>query len=165
MESIVELFAIKLSHILSRETAVFLLSMSPILELRGGLLAASVLKVPYLKAVILCIAGNIVPIPFLLLFLNHIMDKMEKYRLTRPIALRLRRKAEKNRDKIEKYGFFGLTLFVGIPLPGTGAWTGALVAALFHMKLKRSVPAILLGLLLATVIMSLVSYGMLARLI
>ena len=77
------------------------------------------------------------------------------------IALWIRHKADKNKGQVEKYGFWGLTLFVGIPLPGTGAWTGALVASLLHIKLKTSIPAILLGIAIATVIMSLLSYGLL----
>ena len=75
------------------------------------------------------------------------------------------RKAEKNKPKIDKYGFLGLTLFVGIPLPGTGAWTGSLVAALFHMNYKKSLLSILLGIVLAFIIMSIVSYGVISKLV
>lgn len=165
METLVNLFTVRLSGILSKEMIIFIISLIPTLELRGGLLAASLMKVPYLKALLICIIGNIVPVPFILLFIRKIVDLMEKFPLTRGIAGFLRRKVEKNRESIEKYGFWGLTLFVGIPLPGTGAWTGCLAAGLLRMDLKKSVPSILLGVLLASAIMSVLSYGLIGSLI
>ena len=86
---------------------------------------------------------------------------MEQWKLTRGFALWLKKRADKNKEKIEKYGFWGLVLFVGIPLPGTGAWTGSLVAALLHMKFRKSMTACILGVLLASVIMCIISYGIL----
>ena len=77
----------------------------------------------------------------------------------------LRKKADKHKGQVEKYGFWGLVLFVGIPLPGTGAWTGSLVASLLHMKIRKSFPAILLGIMIATVIMSLLSYGLIGAIL
>ncbi|MCQ4991439.1 small multi-drug export protein, partial [[Clostridium] symbiosum] len=104
----------------------------PILELRGGLLAASpaLLNVPIMQAIPICIIGNILPIPFILLLIRKILDWMKLVKVFRPIALWLEIKAMSKKDQIEKYGFWGLVLFVGIPLPGTGAWTGSLIAAL-----------------------------------
>lgn len=159
MESIVTKIIGELGKTISKEGIVFIISLMPILELRGGLLAAAILKIPYIKAATICIIGNILPIPFLLLFLNKIFDLMERWEPTKKLVNFFKKKAEKNKSKIDKYGFWGLVLFVGIPLPGTGAWTGALVASVFNMDIKKSILAILVGIMLAFIIMSIVSYG------
>ena len=163
VDAIVQWFTANLSGFMAKEVIVFIISMIPILELRGGLLAASpaLLNVPILTAIPLCIIGNILPVPFILLLINKILEWMEHVSLFRPVALWLKNKAMSKKDQIEKYEFWGLVLFVGIPLPGTGAWTGALIASLLHMKIRKSFPAICLGILIATVIMSILSYGVL----
>ncbi len=152
---------------LSGEGIIFIISMIPILELRGGLLAASpaLLDIPILRAIPLCIIGNILPIPFILLLIERVLNWMERIPGLGGIALWIRKKADKNKGQVETYGFWGLALFVGIPLPGTGAWTGALVASLLHMKLRKSFPAILVGIAMATIIMSFLSYGLLGALV
>ncbi len=165
MDSLVNFLTENMRGILSRESVVFIISMMPVLELRGGLLAASILDITYLKALLICIIGNLLPIPFVLLFIEKIVILLEKFGPTKKIAMWLRNKVEKNQAAIEKYDFWGLTLFVGIPLPGTGAWTGSLVAGLLHMPRRKSVPAILTGILMASVIMSVVSYGVLGNII
>ncbi|MBE6002964.1 MAG: small multi-drug export protein [Lachnospiraceae bacterium] len=165
MDSLVNILTENMRGILSRESVVFIISMMPVLELRGGLLAASILDITYLKALLICIIGNLLPIPFVLLFIEKIVILLEKFGPTKKIAMWLRNKVEKNQAAIEKYDFWGLTLFVGIPLPGTGAWTGSLVAGLLHMPRRKSVPAILTGILMASVIMSVVSYGVLGNII
>ena len=140
----------------------FIISMIPILELRGGLIAASILGIPMWEAIGVCVLGNILPIPFILLFIDKILNWMEGCKIgwMRKLALWLKaRGTGKKADKIRKVEFLGLLLFVGIPLPGTGAWTGSLIASLLHVSRKKSVPAIFLGLILATVIMCIVSYG------
>lgn len=139
----------------------FIISMVPILELRGGLLAAALLNVDIFTAIPICIIGNIIPIPFILWFITPIFTWLKKTKLFRPMVEKLESKATAKSEKIENGYFWGLTLFVGIPLPGTGAWTGSLIAALLDMPKKKSIPAILLGIAIATVIMSLVSYGLL----
>ncbi len=146
---------------LSGEWVAFIISMVPLLELRGGLLAASLLNVGILTAVPLCIIGNLIPIPFILWFITPIFTALKKTKLFRPLVEKLEKKAMGKSDKIEKGYFWGLALFVGIPLPGTGAWTGALIASLLNIPFKKSFPAILLGIGIATIIMSLVSYGLL----
>lgn len=165
MDGLVKFFTGALAGSISREGICFIISLLPILELRGGLLAASLLQLDYPRALAICVLGNLLPIPFVLLGINQALRLMERLPLTAGVAGWVRRKAEKNKPQIQRYGFWGLTLFVGIPLPGTGAWTGALVAALLHMPLRRSVPAILLGIVMAAAIMSLLSYGLLARLL
>ena len=164
MEVLVQWFSHHLAQFISPEGAVFIISMIPILELRGGLLAASLLKISAAKALPICIVGNILPIPFILLLIRHVLEWMKKVPCFRGIALWLERKAMSKKGQIEKYEFWGLMLFVGIPLPGTGAWTGALVASLLHMKFGKAFGAILVGIALATVIMSILSYGVLGML-
>ncbi len=144
---------------LSAEGVVFFISMLPLLELRGGILAASFLQVDYIRAALICLLGNIIPIPFILLFITPIFDRLKKTKLFRPMVEKLEAKAMGKSEQIQKYEFLGLLLFVGIPLPGTGAWTGALIAALMDIKLKTAVPAIFLGIMLALMIMSLLGYG------
>lgn len=156
-EALIEWFTTNLSW-LPREAVVFVISMVPILELRGGLVAAALLGIPYIKAVLICIVGNIIPVPFILLLINKIFEFMKKHNICKKLVLKLEEKAMGKSDQIKKYEFWGLLLFVGIPLPGTGAWTGALIAALLGVDMKKSVPAIFCGLILATIIMSVITY-------
>ena len=164
MESLVNFF-IGLFHGVSKDVVIFIISLMPILELRGGLLAATLLKVPYLRALVICVVGNILPIPFVLLFLEMIFKWMEKWNVTKKIVKWLEKKGNSKRSQIDKYGYLGLILFVGIPLPGTGAWTGSLVAILLGLDKKKSFICILIGVMLAAAIMSVVSYGILGNLI
>ena len=165
METLVTWFTETLGNYISREAVVFLISMIPILELRGGLLAASLLKVPITTAIPLCIAGNIIPIPFILLFIRKIFAWMKHFNIFRGLIEKLEKRAMSKSDSVTKYEFWGLALFVGIPLPGTGAWTGSLIAALLEMDLKKAVLSILVGIAIATLIMSIVSYGLLGAVI
>ncbi len=158
MESLVQWFTANLSPYISEQAVVFLISMFPILELRGGLLAASLLKVSAVQAIPICVIGNIIPIPFILLFIRQIFKWLKKVRIFRPIIVKLEEKAMGKSDQIRKYEFWGLVAFVGIPLPGTGAWTGALIASLLGVDIKKSSAAILLGIAVATVIMYIFSY-------
>ncbi|MBO4996725.1 MAG: small multi-drug export protein [Lachnospira sp.] len=148
-----------LSGTLSGELIIFIISMIPILELRGGLLIASLMHIPMFKAVFICIIGNIIPIPFILLFIKKIFALLKKTKLFRPLVEKLENKAMGKSEQVQKYEFLGLLLFVGIPLPGTGAWTGSLIAALLDVDIKKASFAIFLGLILATIIMCLFSYG------
>jgi uncharacterized membrane protein len=139
--------------------------MVPLLELRGGLLASSLLKVSIYKAIPLCIIGNIIPIPFILLFIRKIFAWMKKFPIFRGLIEKLENRAMSKSDQVTKYEFWGLVLFVGIPIPGTGAWMGSLIAALLEMDIKKAIKAELLGIAIATVIMSIVSYGLLGAII
>jgi uncharacterized membrane protein len=139
--------------------------MVPLLELRGGLIVASLLQIPITRAIPICIVGNIIPIPFILLFIRQIFQWMKKIKMFRGLVEKLENRAMSKSDSIRKYEFWGLVLFVGIPLPGTGAWTGSLIAALLEMDIKKAVLAELLGIVIATVIMSFVSYGLLGALL
>ena len=144
-----------------KELIVFIISLMPILELRGGLLAASLLNLNPLESYIIAVVGNIIPIPFILWFINNILNWMRKKKKLEKIVKWLDKKIIKHKDQIEKYGFWGLVLFVGIPLPGTGAWTGCLIAAVLEKKKKKSFIAALIGVLIASIIMMLISFGFL----
>ena len=137
---------------------IFIISLLPILEMRGGMIAATLMGVPYVQALIICMIGNILPIPFILLFIKKIFEWLKRFRTAGRFVNWLERRTLKKRDKIDKYGFWGLILFVGIPLPGTGGWTGALLASLLGIPVKRSSVAIGLGICLCAVIMSVVTY-------
>lgn len=165
MESLVTWFMENLSGRISREMIVFVISMVPILELRGGLLAASVLNIDIVRAIFYCVIGNIIPVPFILLLITPVFNRLKKTKTFRPMVEKLEKRAMGKSEQIEKYEFWGLVLFVGIPLPGTGAWTGSLIASLLGIKFKKAFPAVLVGIVLATVIMSIVSYGLLGALI
>ena len=163
-DALVEFF-IDLFGGISKEVIIFIISLMPILELRGGLLAASLLDVEFVRAAIICILGNVLPIPFVLLFLKMVLNLFEKWKVTKKIVTWLEKKVEEKREQIDKYGYLGLTIFVGIPLPGTGAWTGALIAVMLGMDRKKSFICIFLGVLLAAIIMSILSYGILGNLL
>ena len=161
-EALINWFMVTLGGKVGKEFILFLISMVPILELRGGLLAAgpAFLNVELAKAVPICVIGNLVPIPFILLLITKIFDWMKGTKRLKPMVEKLEKKAMSKSDKIEKYEFWGLMLFVGIPLPGTGAWTGTLAASLLDMDFKSSVLAVMLGVILAGLIMGAASAGL-----
>ena len=154
-----------LSLSFGKQLIVFIISMLPILELRGGLIAASLLKLPPLESYIIAIVGNVIPVPFILLLINKILRAMEKsrFKLFNKMHSFLHKKIMKNKGSIEKYGFWGLVIFVGIPLPGTGAWTGAIIAAFLEMDRKKAFIGILLGMLMASIIMMIISFGLISK--
>lgn len=149
---------------ISKEAIVFIISMLPILELRGSLLAAGFLKMNFLSTFILAVIGNMLPIPFILLFIDKIFESLKKTRLKKSVV-KFEEKALSKSEQIKKYGSLGLFLFVAIPMPGTGAWTGSLIAVLLRMKLKDSLPPIFFGVLVAGLIMSLLSFGIIKQII
>jgi len=165
MESLVSWFMETLGGKISKEMIVFIISMVPILELRGGLLAASVMHIPIVTAIWYCVIGNIIPVPFILLFITPVFHWLKHTKTFRPMVEKLEKKAIGKSDQIEKYEFWGLVLFVGIPLPGTGAWTGSLIASLLGVKFRKAFPAVILGIVMATIIMSILSYGLLGAIL
>ena len=155
-------FANNLGQHVPAELVIFIVSLLPILECRGGLIVASLLNVKLATALPLCIVGNIIPVPFILLLINRIFAAFKKtkhHKLVDKIEAHALRKSE----GMSKGEFWGLLLFVGIPLPGTGAWTGSLIAALLGIDRKKAVPAIGLGVLLAAFIISVIFYGLLGN--
>ncbi len=138
----------------------FLVAMVPVVELRGAIPFGVVRGLNLWTAIIASVLGNLVPVPFIILFIRRIFAWMRAHMPKLDgLVTRMEKKAEKNRAAVEKYAFWGLAILVAIPLPGTGAWTGALVAAMMEMRLKRAFPAIVIGVVIAGVIVSVVTYG------
>ncbi len=140
-----------------------LMSMVPVVELRGGIPFGVSLGLPVWVAFLASVVGNMVPVPFIIVYIRSIFAFMRK-KMPRFNSLvdKLEKKAHLKGDLVTKYRFLGLCILVAIPLPGTGAWTGALVAAFLDMRLRDSVPAIALGVVIAGLIISLLTFGVTA---
>lgn len=158
-------FFVNLFSGLDKNLIIFIISLLPILELRGGLIAASLLNLSFYSSFIICYIGNILPVPFILMFIEKILNWLKKFPSIAKIINKLEMKSMSKSEKIQRFKYMGLFLFVAIPLPGTGAWTGALIAILLGLDKKKSFLAILLGVLVAGIIMSILSYGILGSLI
>ena len=158
---------------------VLLCSMIPIIELRGAIpLGAGISEIEWISEIfnisagdtlpwwqnyIISVVGNMIPVPFTLVFIKSILERMKKGpEFFSRIAFWLEEKANKHSARFQKSESLALMLFVGIPLPGTGAWTGALIASLFGIRMKYSLPSIFAGVLLAGAIMTFASYGILS---
>ena len=136
------------------------ISMVPVLELRGAIPIATAHGLNFWVAIICAIIGNLIPVPFIIIFIRKIFDLIRKWsKKLDNLVTRLEERAHKKSDVVQKYAFWGLVILVAIPLPGTGAWTGALVAAVLEMRLKKAFPAIALGVIGAAIIVSIVTYG------
>ncbi|MBE6729904.1 MAG: small multi-drug export protein [Ruminococcaceae bacterium] len=157
VHSFVEFFKSKIPD----ELLVFLISVLPILELRGGLIAAALLDINLFIAFPICVLGNMLPIPFVLLFIRKIFNLLKKTKLFSKMVTKLDERAKKkaNTESMKKYKLWGLFILVAIPLPGTGGWTGALVADILDMRIKHSLPIITLGVIAAGLITAFISYG------
>ena len=144
------------------QVLVVIVSMLPVIELRGGIPLARLLMLPLWQAIVFSAIGNILPIPFILLFVEKVFDWLRPTKLFGPLVEKLEKRALSKSDSIKKAEFWGLALFVGIPLPGTGGWTGSLAASLLKIDIKKASLAILLGIVIASTIISLISYGVFA---
>lgn len=144
-----------------KEWCIFFCSMIPIIELRGAVPMGWAFDLPWWQTYIIAVLGNMLPVPFILLFINSIIKWMSnsKIKFFNKFANWLLKKAEKNRAKIEKYAFWGVALFVAVPLPVTGAWTGSLVAAVIDMKFWKALLSALIGVMIAGAIMTIIFYG------
>lgn len=141
--------------------ATFLISMVPIIELRGGLPYGIALGLDYPQALIASVVGNMVPVPFIIIYIRRIFSWLRKSsRWWDEKIFLLEKKAHLKGQMVRKYSTIGLCALVAVPLPGTGAWTGALVAAILDMRLKYAVPAIFLGVCIAAAIMTMVTFGL-----
>ncbi len=140
------------------ELIVFIVSLLPVLELRGGLIAAKLLGVNLVPAFAICYLGNILPIPFILIFIKNIFNFLRNKKGFSKLIKKLEERSLSKSEKVKRWRNFGLIMFVAIPLPGTGGWTGALIAALLEMPVKKSFPLVALGVLIAGLIMSVVAY-------
>jgi uncharacterized membrane protein len=145
--------------------AVFIVSMFPIVELRGAIpFVGAPLGIPFWLNYLLAVAGNLFPIPFILLFLRKVFDWLRKFDRSRKWVERFENRFVRKAEKMKTVTFWGLVLFVGIPLPMTGAWTGAGIASLFEMRFRDAMLAITLGVLIAGAIVSAITYGVLGAL-
>ncbi len=140
-----------------KEIVAFFISMLPLVELRGALPVALATGISPVAAILITVIGNILPVPFILLFIRPIFAYLKKHSKIGEIITKIEKRALSKSGDIAKRNIIGLIIFVGIPLPGTGAWTGALIAALLDMRIKYAFPAIALGVLIAAVIMTIVS--------
>jgi uncharacterized membrane protein len=136
-----------------------LIAMVPVIELRGAIPIGVANGLEPWFATILAVIGNIIPIPFALLLTSKIFVWLRDKKHTKKMIAWLEKKAEKNRKKVDKFGWLGLLILVAIPLPGTGAWTAALVASVFKMKFKPSLFSIIAGVVIAAVIVFAITYG------
>ncbi len=159
VDSIVNAFVDFFKNDIPAELIAFVISLCPVLELRGGMIAARLLEIDFLKAFLICYTGNMIPIPFILLFIRKIFALMKKNRHLAKIVEKLEARSDKKKGTMQKYKEWGLLIFVAVPLPGTGGWTGALIAALMDLRFKKCLPIITLGVFIAGLIMSLVTYG------
>lgn len=144
------------------ELIVFVISLLPILELRGGIVAAKLLGVNVVTAFVISYVANMLPIPFILLFIRRIFQFLRNKPFFGKVIKKLENRSERKSETIKKYGIWGLLIFVAIPLPGTGGWTGALISALMNMPVRKSTGVIAIGVFIAGVIMTAAMYGLLA---
>ena len=146
--------------VIGKMCATFFISMLPVVELRAGLPYGIALGLEYPLALMAALLGNMIPVPFIIVYIKRIFEWMRKH-MPRMNALvtKLENRAHLKGETVEKYGHWGLLIFVAIPLPGTGAWTGALIAALLNIRTSKAVPVILIGVCIAAAIMTLITYG------
>lgn len=145
-----------------QEIALLIVSMIPIVELRGAIPIGAGMGMPWYSVLLISIIGNLLPVPIIILLGRTILNFLKKFKPFEKLVNRYEKKVEKNADKVIKYETIGLCLLVAVPLPGTGAWTGAVVASFLNLRMKRALPAIALGVVIAGSVMTLVSYGVAA---
>lgn len=161
VKSILGVFGGITGSLFGKYALIFIISLMPILELRGGLIAASLLDIEPLWAFIVCMVANILIIPFVLFLIEAVLEFLMRFKKLGQLITRFKEKTLKKKSSIEKYGYLGIMLFVAVPLPGSGAWTGCFLAVLLGLDKKKSFLAALLGVFIAGVIMMIFSYGIL----
>lgn len=150
-----------LSGIQMKELIVFIISLIPTIELRGGIIAGYLLGLPWLRNLVVAVIANVIPVPFILFFIKKVLAFMRKHGILVKLVDWIEARGQSKSSAVTKYEVFGLMLFVAIPLPGTGAWTGSLVAALLEMDVKKAMLSVFAGVLVAGFIMTVLSYGLL----
>jgi putative small multidrug export related protein len=148
--------------LLNKMFGIFLISMLPVVELRGAIPVGAAIGLPWYLNMIVSIVGNLLPVPFILLFSVKAFEFMKKHNILVKFIEKIENRAKKRSEGLATGEFIGLMLFVAIPFPGTGAWTGALIAALLQFDRKRSFIYITLGVLIAAAIMTAASYGVIS---
>ena len=147
--------------ILGDRFALFMISLIPLIEERGAIVFGAARGMPWYEVLPICIISNMLPVPFLLIFGMKIIKWLKTTKTFGPFFTKYEAKLHSKSEAVKKYGFFALTMFVGIPVPGTGAWSGSLVATILGFDFKKGLLSILLGVILAGVILTLASYGVL----
>ncbi len=150
------------AHTWGQILVTFIISMAPVVELRGGIPFGAAFDLAPGQVITAAVAGNLLPTPFIILFIRKIFDFMCKYPKLNRLVEALENKAHAKSDTVLKYQTIGLCILVAVPLPGTGAWTGALVAAMLGLSMRKSMPAIIAGVLIAAMIVSGITYGFIA---
>ncbi len=158
-EQLAEWFRGLFSEGVAGELIAFLASMLPVIECRGGMIIAKYFGIPFIRAFILCYIGNMLPVPVILLFVRQVFRFMKEHNILTKFIEFLEGKTARNQEKVMRYKQWGLLLFVAVPLPGTGGWTGSLFAALLEIDFKKALPIIALGVFIADIIMSVLTYG------
>lgn len=161
VEQIVHALINIMSGIEIKEIVVFIISMIPVVELRGGIIAGYLLGIPWLRNLIVAVIANVLPVPFILLFVKKVLNFMRKHGILVKMVDWIEERGRQKSSEVMKYEVFGLMIFVAIPLPGTGAWTGSLVAALLEMDVKKAMISVFFGVIIAGFIMTVFSYGLL----
>ena len=149
---------------MSKIVYMFLISMVPVVELRGSIPYAALQDIPWHIALPLAIVGNLLPVPFILLFVRKVFDWMRKYPKLKKIVDFCENKFAKKAEKAGNVAFWTLVGFIAIPLPGTGAWTGSGIAAICEVPFKKAILAAIIGVCIAAVVVTLIAYGALAGL-
>ncbi len=148
------------STFLGKVVTIFFISMVPVIELRGAIPAGVASGLNLYLAALISIFGNMLPVPFIIIFIRKIFEWLRtKSDALDKLVARLEERADRHRDRVSRYKFWGLFVLVAIPLPGTGAWTGALVGALLDIRLKHLIPTVLAGVVTAGIIMCIITYG------
>jgi len=144
---------------LGQEISLFVISMIPLIELRGSIPLGAAMGMPWLTVFLVSIVGNMLPVPFIILFGRQLIKWLKKVPLISKLAHKVENRLLSKSKNVTKYEMLGLCIFVAIPLPGTGAWSGAAIAALLNMRISKALPPILLGVFIAGVLVTLAAYG------
>ncbi len=147
---------------LKKYATVFFISMLPIVELRGAIPVGATLGLDFWENYLLCVLGNVLPVPFLILFAKGILEWLSRFEKIGPFFQKIIRKADEKAKNLGKFELLGLFLFVAVPAPGTGAWTGSLIAAILRLRLRSALLAIVLGVMASGIIMGILSFGLLS---
>ncbi|MGN1081562.1 MAG: COG2426 family protein [Acutalibacteraceae bacterium] len=149
-----------IGHGIQPVLVVFIISMLPLLELRGGIFAAMLLGIPWYIALPVCFAGTVIPVPFILLFIRQIFKWLKKIKPLEKLITKIEVRTARKSMSMKRKSLLGVFIFVAVPIPGTGAWTGSLIADILDLRIKRSFPVIMAGCLVAGIIMTVFSYGL-----
>lgn len=152
-------FFTELFNFISKEFTVIFTAMLPVIEVRGAIPVGIALGMSPLHATLLAFLGSNIPIPFILMTIRPIFAYLKKTKSFEKLVNKLTAKSMEKSGDVQKYGYIGLFIFVAIPLPGTGIWSGSLIASLLNMRIKYAFPTIVLGNLIASIAIMLLSYG------